>query len=68
MMLRFLETGPQGIPLQMYCFFNETQWVEYEHFQSEMIEYLIALLPFFGLKPFQLPTGEQLNFLVSSAP
>lgn len=61
MMLRFLESGSQGLPLEVYCFFNNTEWVDYEHFQAEIIEYLMAVLPFFNLKPFQFPTGDQLK-------
>lgn len=56
-MVRQLQPTPQGIPLELYFFFNGTSWVPYEHLQSEVFEYILAILPEFGLKAFQSPSG-----------
>ena len=45
-----------------YFFFDGTAWVDYEHLQSEVFEYILATLPEFGLKVFQSPTGNDIKF------
>lgn len=57
-MVRQLEPTSKGLPLELYFFFNGINWVPYEHLQSEIFEYLFALLPEFGLKAFQSPAGN----------
>ena len=52
-MVRYLAPTTQGIPLQLYCFSNNTNWVIYEGIQAEVTEYAIAMCPTFGLKIFQ---------------
>ena len=42
-----------GVPLEIYCFSKEVQWVPYEEVQSEITEHLLAVLPCFGLRVFQ---------------
>lgn len=46
--------GPTGLPLEIYCFTNDTNWVNYEGIQSDIFDHCIAILPEFRLKPFQL--------------
>ena len=41
------------MPLEIYCFSKEVQWVPYEEVQSEITEHLLAVLPCFGLRVFQ---------------
>ena len=60
-MVRQLQPTPQGLPLELYFFFNGTAWVDYEHLQSEVFEYILATLPEFGLKTFQSPTGNDIR-------
>jgi miniconductance mechanosensitive channel len=60
-MVRQLQPTPQGLPLELYFFFNGTQWVQYEHFQAEIFEYVLAIMPEFGLKAFQSPSGEDIS-------
>lgn len=54
--------APQGIglPLQVYVFTKNYQFIPYENLQSEIFEHLLAILNEFGLKVFQQPTGEDL--------
>ena len=60
-MVRQLQPTAQGLPLELYFFFNGTAWVDYEHLQSEVFEYILATLPQFGLKAFQSPTGNDIK-------
>ena len=63
-MVRQLQPTSQGLPLELYFFFNGTAWVDYEHLQAEVFEYILATLPEFGLKTFQSPTGNDIkNFI-----
>ena len=65
-MVRHLQPTANGLPLELYFFFNGTAWVDYEHVQAEIFEYVLAILPEFGLKVFQSPTGKDLNNIVTN--
>lgn len=56
-MVRQLQPTAQGLPLELYFFSNGTDWVPYEHLQSEIFEHVFAVLPTFGLRVFQSPMG-----------
>ena len=51
--VRELAPTDTGVPLEIYCFTREVQWVPYERVQSEITEHLLAVLPCFGLRVFQ---------------
>ena len=57
-MVRQLQPGPDGLPLQVYCFTNTTVWTEYEGIQSDIFDHLLAIVPEFGLRLFQQPAGS----------
>ena len=65
-MVRQLQPTAQGLPLELYFFFDGTAWVDYEHLQSEIFEYILATLPEFGLKAFQSPTGNDVKNFVNN--
>ncbi|HKL27565.1 MAG TPA: mechanosensitive ion channel family protein [Desulfuromonadales bacterium] len=56
-MVRYLEAGPSGIPLQVYGFANQTSWVIYESIQSDIFDHIYAIIPEFGLRLHQAPSG-----------
>ena len=60
-MVRQLPSTPQGLPLEVYCFADTTEWVEYERIQDEIFDHLIAVLPRFGLRIYQQPAGADFN-------
>jgi miniconductance mechanosensitive channel len=66
MMVRQLEPTPQGLPLEIYCFTGTTEWLDYEGIQSDLFDHLIAILPEFGLRLFQEPSGLDLQGLKAS--
>ena len=51
--VRELAPTDTGVPLEIYCFSKEVQWVPYEEVQSEITEHLLAVLPCFSLRVFQ---------------
>lgn len=52
-MVRTLAPTEAGLPIQFYCFTTTTDWKEYESIQSEIMEHFAAIMPHFGLYPFQ---------------
>jgi miniconductance mechanosensitive channel len=63
LLVRQLQPGPQGLPLEIYCFSNDTDWGNYEDLQADIFDHLIASLPEFGLEAFQEPAGNDLRAL-----
>ena len=51
--VRELAPTDTGVPLEIYCFSKQVQWVPYEEVQSEITEHLLAVLPCFSLRVFQ---------------
>ncbi len=57
LMVRQLLPTSEGIPLEVYAFTATTDWIEYENIQSDIFDHLLAVLPEFGLRAHQTPTG-----------
>jgi miniconductance mechanosensitive channel len=66
LLVRQLPAGAQGLPLELYCFANDTRWEVYEDIQSDIFDHLIAILPEFGLRIFQEPSGNDIQGLLRS--
>lgn len=58
LLVRQLDPGPTGLPLEIYVFSNDTKWAHYEDIQSDIFDHLLAIIPEFGLTPFQEPSGR----------
>ncbi|MEM7690472.1 MAG: mechanosensitive ion channel family protein [Pseudomonadota bacterium] len=58
LLVRQLPPGAQGLPIELYCFTNTTSWGEYEGIQADIFDHMMAILPEFGLRAFQEPTGK----------
>ncbi|MCB5225382.1 mechanosensitive ion channel family protein [Alishewanella sp. 16-MA] len=63
MMTRQLAPTPEGLPLEIYCFTNTIAWVAYEGIQADIFDHLFAILPEFGLRVYQHPSGKDLQML-----
>ena len=59
-LVRQLAPTPQGLPLEIYVFTTTTEWPVYEEIQSDIFDHLLAVVPRFGLRVFQEPTGTDL--------
>ncbi len=64
-LIRQLEPISRGLPIQIYVFTNDTDWVRYEGIQADIFDHLLAVIPEFGLKVFQSPTGKDFSKLRS---
>lgn len=56
-MVRVRKPLPTGLPFEMYCYVSNSEWRLFEHTQSRVIEHIIAVMPEFGLRIFQNPSG-----------
>jgi miniconductance mechanosensitive channel len=61
LMVRQLPAGEFGLPLEIYCFANDTAWVNYEGIQSDIFDHIIATVPEFGLRIYQNPSGNDIK-------
>ena len=61
LLVRQLQPTAHGLPLELYFFSSDTAWINYEHLQAEIFEYLFAVLPEYGLKAFQSPAGTDFH-------
>lgn len=64
-MVRQMQPTSEGLPLEIYCFSNTTVWPEYEQIQGEIFDHILAVIPEFGLRIFQRPSGNDLTNTVS---
>jgi miniconductance mechanosensitive channel len=65
LLVRQLSPGAEGLPIEIYCFTRSTEWAVYEDVQSDIFDHVIAILPEFGLRLFQNPTGADLSNLAT---
>ncbi len=61
MIVRMMEPGSQGVPIEVYCFANNTAWVEYERIQGNIFDHLLAILPEMSLRLYQAPSGSDFS-------
>ncbi|MBE6287315.1 MAG: mechanosensitive ion channel [Mediterranea massiliensis] len=66
LMVRQLQPTDKGIPMELYFFSANTDWGATEDLQSDVFDHLLAIIPEFGLRVFQSPTGADLQDLASN--
>ncbi|MFE3839066.1 mechanosensitive ion channel family protein [Pseudogemmobacter sonorensis] len=66
LLVRQMPPGPEGLPLEIYCFTATIAWAEYEGIQSDIFDHLIAIAPEFGLALFQSPSGSDFGRLLAA--
>ena len=57
LLVRQMQPTAHGLPIQVYCFTSTTNWGEYEGIQADLFDHILAILPEFGLRVSQSPTG-----------
>ena len=57
-LIRHLQPQDKGIPVEIYVFSNDQVWANYESIQADIMDHILAILPFFDLKVFQAPSGS----------
>ncbi|WP_034892515.1 mechanosensitive ion channel family protein [Gillisia sp. Hel_I_29] len=63
LMVRHLAPTPQGIPLEVLCFSRDKRWENFEYIAADIFDHLIAAVPYFDLKLFEAPSGDDIQDL-----
>jgi miniconductance mechanosensitive channel len=63
LLVRQLQPTETGLPLEIYAFTATVAWAEYEAIQGDIFDHLLAILPEFGLRLFQRPSGADFGQL-----
>jgi miniconductance mechanosensitive channel len=53
LIVRQLQPGAEGLPIEVYAFTNDTDWAAYEGIQADIFDHLYAIAPEFGLRLYQ---------------
>ena len=62
-LVRHLDPGPTGLPIELYVFTNDNRWVPFEQIQADIFDHLLAAVPEFDLAVFQSPSGHDVASL-----
>jgi miniconductance mechanosensitive channel len=62
-LVRHLPPTERGLPIEIYVFSKDQAWANYEAIQADIFDHLIAVVPEFDLRVFQLPSGQDLRTL-----
>jgi miniconductance mechanosensitive channel len=62
-LVRHLQPTDKGIPIEIYVFSNDQAWANYEAIQADIFDHVLAIIPEFGLRVFQNPTGTDFQSL-----
>ena len=57
-LVRQLSPSANGLPIEIYVFSNDTDWLNYEKIQADIFDHLLAVVSEFELKVFQNPSGS----------
>jgi miniconductance mechanosensitive channel len=60
-LVRQLAPTPEGLPLEIYVFSNDIVWANYEAIQADIFDHILAVVPEFGIRVFQKPSGHDLG-------
>lgn len=62
-LVRQLPVTEKGLPIEIYVFSKIQEWAKYEAIQADIFDHLLAVVPEFGLRIFQNPTGDDFQQL-----
>lgn len=62
-MVRQLQPDDMGLPLELYCFSANINWVPYEQLMADIFDHLLASVAAFKLEVFESPASDDLRRL-----
>ncbi|MBT8378300.1 MAG: mechanosensitive ion channel family protein [Ignavibacteria bacterium] len=65
-LVRHLDPGENGLPIEVYVFAKTIEWGKYEDIQADIFDHILAVVPHFDLRVFQYPSGSDLQKLSSN--
>lgn len=51
----------QGIPVEILCFSRDKRWENFEYISADIFDHAIAAVPYFDLKIFEAPSGDDIS-------
>jgi len=60
-LIRQLSPTEKGLPIEIYVFSNNTNWIEYEEIQSDIFDHLLSVISEFELQIYQYPSSSNLT-------
>ena len=68
LLVRQMPIEDRGVPIEVYCFTDTTEWASYEEIQADIFDHLLAAIGFFDLEVFQQPSGSDFSRLSPPTP
>jgi len=65
LLVRQLQATEHGLPIEIYTFTNDTNWINYEVIQADIFDHILAAASEFDLRLFQDPTGGDFQTMVT---
>ncbi len=62
-MVRELQSNKYGVPVEIYCFTNTIDWIEFENIQDDIFDHLYVATKYFDLSLYQAPSREDFKSL-----
>ena len=56
-MVRQLQPTEWGVPVELYFFSSDVNWIPYEPLQTEIMSHIVAFAPLFDVRIYQAPTS-----------
>jgi len=66
LLVRQLAPTPEGLPLEIYAFTNDTRWAVYEEVQADIFDHVLSIASEFGLTVYQRPSGRDLAAIAAA--
>ncbi len=63
LLVRQLAPTEFGLPIEIYVFSKDKNWINYEAIQADIFDHLLAVVPEFDLRVFQSPSGADFKGL-----
>jgi len=60
-LIRQLQTTEKGVPIEIYVFSKEKEWVKFESIQADIFDHLLAAINEFELSLYQNPSGNDIS-------
>ncbi|MFT6006776.1 MAG: miniconductance mechanosensitive channel [Pseudoalteromonas tetraodonis] len=65
-LVRQLAPSEAGLPIEIYAFSSEKNWIKYEAIQADIFDHLFAVANEFDLRVFQKPSGSDFSQITKS--
>ncbi len=66
-LVRHLAPNANGLPIEIYVFSKDQNWVNYEGIQADIFDHMLAVIGEFDLRVFQNPSGADWQHLARSS-